>query len=459
MAGPAAQHVPPQMLLAGRDQVGPDGLLEGEDQAGPDGLDDGGGAALLARNRVVQVLVADGVDERHRASARRGRDGVADQVAADDQDAGGLRAAGELVRGQEHRILVVARARAGGGDLDRHVRPGGGVVPERQRPVGVQQPGDRRGAGQDAGHVGGGREAADQQRPVRVPVQLAAQVGQVDVAVGVLTDDHHLGDGLAPGQLVRVVLVRADEHHRPFRLRDTVGQPVPFVQPSWDTQLQDADQLVHRGGGPGPAEDHQVIGGAADRVADDAPGVLAQPGGRQAGAGALGVGVGVPGQHRVPDEILDKVQRPARGRVIGVSDPARPERAVHQLPLADDPPPDPLHQRRRHHSQCVRPDRRLLRDRHCCPHFRTGSLASRQPPRPRQAVPTNVLTTRAVRPDAYAASRSWPVGERPMNSGCGRGCPYCSVCEAKGILGRGHLPGGLAAHGGAWWRSVSRLRG
>ena len=62
----------------------------------------------------------------------------------------------------------------GGGDPDRQVRPGGGVVPERQRPVGVQQGGDRAGVGQDAGHVGGGREAADQQRAARVPVQLAA---------------------------------------------------------------------------------------------------------------------------------------------------------------------------------------------------------------------------------------------------------------------------------------------
>ena len=54
--------------------------------------------------------------------------------------------------------------------------------------------------------------------------ELGFQVGQVDMAVGVLADDHHLGDGLPPGQLIGVVLVRADEHHRPFGLRDPSGE-------------------------------------------------------------------------------------------------------------------------------------------------------------------------------------------------------------------------------------------
>jgi hypothetical protein len=56
----------------------------------------------------------------------------------------------------------------------------------------------------------------------RVPGQLAAQVGQVDVAVGVLADDHDVGDGLAPRQLVGVVFVRADEDDRPFPGGDLV---------------------------------------------------------------------------------------------------------------------------------------------------------------------------------------------------------------------------------------------
>jgi hypothetical protein len=110
-AGPAAQHVPPQLLFAGGDQAGTDRLLEREDQPGPDRFHDGGGAALLACDRVVEIPVADGIDERHRSPARDRRDRVADQVAPHDQDAGCLRAAGELVRGQEHRVLVIAGAR------------------------------------------------------------------------------------------------------------------------------------------------------------------------------------------------------------------------------------------------------------------------------------------------------------------------------------------------------------
>ena len=44
----------------------------------------------------------------------------------------------------------------------------------------------------------------------------ASQLGLVDVAVGVLGDRHHVGDRLAPGQLVGVVLEGADEDDRPL---------------------------------------------------------------------------------------------------------------------------------------------------------------------------------------------------------------------------------------------------
>ena len=51
---PAAQHVLPEPLLAGGDEIGADCLLECHDEPGADGLDDGGGAAFLARDRVVE---------------------------------------------------------------------------------------------------------------------------------------------------------------------------------------------------------------------------------------------------------------------------------------------------------------------------------------------------------------------------------------------------------------------
>ena len=47
-----------------------------------------------------------------------------------------------------------------------------------------------------------------------VALELAREVGLVDVAVGVLADVDDLGDRLAPRQLVGVVLERADEHDR-----------------------------------------------------------------------------------------------------------------------------------------------------------------------------------------------------------------------------------------------------
>ena len=51
-------------------------------------------------------------------------------------------------------------------------------------------------------------------RTVGVTDQLALEMFEIDVSVGVLVDDHHVGDRLAPRQLVGVVLVRSDEHHR-----------------------------------------------------------------------------------------------------------------------------------------------------------------------------------------------------------------------------------------------------
>ena len=48
------------------------------------------------------------------------------------------------------------------------------------------------------------------------PASSSLELAEVDVAVGVLADHHHLGDRLAPGQLVGVVLERPGEHHRPL---------------------------------------------------------------------------------------------------------------------------------------------------------------------------------------------------------------------------------------------------
>ena len=59
--------------------------------------------------------MADRVDERDRATAGHGGHTAADQVPVHDQDSRRLRAARELMRGQEDGILVIASPRGGGG--------------------------------------------------------------------------------------------------------------------------------------------------------------------------------------------------------------------------------------------------------------------------------------------------------------------------------------------------------
>ena len=140
---PPAEGVLPQLLFPLLDEVGAHGVLQGEDQPGADRLDDGRGAAFLAGDRVVEVAVPERVDERDGAAARSGRNRIADQLPAHHEDPRRLGAADELVRGQEHRVLVVTAPGCAFAHPDRHVGSGRGVVPERQGAVLVQQRRDR----------------------------------------------------------------------------------------------------------------------------------------------------------------------------------------------------------------------------------------------------------------------------------------------------------------------------
>ena len=49
------------------------------------------------------------------------------------------------------------------------------------------------------------------------------------------------------------------------------------------------------------------------------------------------VGVGIPGEHFVANEILDKTQRSSRGRVVGIGHQTSPERPVDGSVTTDDP--------------------------------------------------------------------------------------------------------------------------
>jgi hypothetical protein len=186
---------------------GADRLLELEDQPGPDRLDDRRRAALLAVVEVGKVVLAGGVDVADGPSARHRRYRVAGELAAHDQDPRRARPADELVRGEEGRVLVRQRAAVVAAHGDLEVRTGGGVVPEGERAMAVEQLRDRVGVGDHPGDVGGGRERADPERPVGVADQLPRQPVAVDAAVRVFGDAHHVGDRLAPEQLVGMVLV------------------------------------------------------------------------------------------------------------------------------------------------------------------------------------------------------------------------------------------------------------
>jgi hypothetical protein len=331
--------------LAIADRLGADRLLELEHQPGADRLDDRRRAALLAVHRIGEVAVLGLVDVRHRTAAGTRRDGVAQQVALGDQHAGGARAADELVRRDEHRVLCgTVACGVAAVHLDRDVRPGGRVVPERVRAVAVQQLRDRAGVARDPGDVRRRREAADLARSVGVARQLALEVLEIDVAVGVLADHADLGDRLAPRQLVRVVLERADEHDRPLVERDLTRQAVANVEIARDPQVEDVDQLVDRAGRSRAGEDHQIVGAAADRAVDDRPGVLAERGGLPAGARALGVRVGVERHHLVAQEVLDELERAPRRGVIRIRHAPAAVRPVEHVISADDRAADGLDQ-------------------------------------------------------------------------------------------------------------------
>ena len=213
------------------------------------------------------------VDVGDGPAAGHARDPVAEQLAPRDEDTRRPWAADELVGRDEDRVLVrerVGLARRERAHLDRDVRRGGREVPERQRAMAVEQDRDRADVAQDAGHVRGCRERADLQRPVDVLDERGLEPGEVDPAVVVLGDDDDVGQRLAPGQLVAVVLVGPDEHDRALGRRDRGAQVVPVVEVGRQPDLEAVDELVDRAGGPRAGEQDDVVGSVrADGVSDD----------------------------------------------------------------------------------------------------------------------------------------------------------------------------------------------
>jgi hypothetical protein len=229
--------------------------------------------------------------------------------------------------------------------LDLDVGRRGGEVEARQRAVLVEDPRDRVRVRHDPGHVGRRGERADLQRAIRVPLQLLAQLGLVDVALAVLADRDDVGDRLAPRQLVAVVLERADEHDGPLAGRDVRAEGPSVVEVGRDAQVEHLDQPVDRSRGPGPAEDHGVgLAVPAHAIEHDPAGALPEARGLEPRAGRLRVGVRVQRQDLFPDVVLQEREAAARRRVVGIGHAADPVGARDGLVLADDRRADPLDQ-------------------------------------------------------------------------------------------------------------------
>jgi hypothetical protein len=189
--------------------------------------------------------------------------------------------------------------------------------------------------GDDPGHVRCRGEAADLERPVGVVHQLVLEVAEVHEAVGVLPNRDDVGDRLTPRELVRVVLVRADEDDGPLLCRNRLRELEVVVEPSRNPEPENPQDGVDRPRRSRPAEEDDVVLGTADRLVDQPARILTQPCRLEACRRGLGVRVGVHRQHLVADEVLDEGQRPARRGVVGVDDPAAAERPVDDGVVTD----------------------------------------------------------------------------------------------------------------------------
>ena len=264
--------------LAGANRLDAHRLLQPEYEAGPDRFDDRRRPALLALLDVGEIEVLGRVDVRHRPTAGHRRDAVPEERLAGHQQPGCAGAADELVRRHEDRVDVVP------GHVDRDVRRRRGVVPAGERAVRMEEGADPAHVGQDPGDVRCGGERADLERAVRVALQLRGEMAGVDLPVVVLVDHHDVRQGLAPRQLVRVVLVRANEDDRPFGRGNPCAESVAIVEVGREADLQHVHEPVDRARGARAHEDHRVLVGGADRSPDQLARLRPEAAGLEAGS-------------------------------------------------------------------------------------------------------------------------------------------------------------------------------
>ena len=118
----------------------------------------------------------------------------------------------------------------------------------------------------------------------------SASTFRFDMPVCIFRNRHDVGDGLPPGQVIAVVLERADEDNRALLRRNVLAEVVPAVEVGGQAEVEDGKESVDGTGGAGAGEDDRHLAGiGAQAAADDVARVPAQPGRLQAGARRFGV--------------------------------------------------------------------------------------------------------------------------------------------------------------------------
>ena len=267
----------------------PDRLLELEDEPGADRLDDRRRAALLAVHRISPDSGARSGSRRRRCR-RRNHSGtrLCSSSRRTTSTPGVPGPADELVRAEEHRVLVASRwcsaAERSISIVD--VRAGGREVPERQRAVAVEQVGDSAGVGDDPGDVGGRRERPDLERPVGVRArELASRPARSmcpSASSGILTTsaiDSRQASSLewcSKGPMNTTGRSVGGDVCRQLRTRSSRSAGMRRFRMPISLSIAPVDART--------AEDHgDIVVGSPSHAADDPPRVLPQPRGLQPG--------------------------------------------------------------------------------------------------------------------------------------------------------------------------------
>ena len=325
-----------------------------------------------------------------------------------------------------------------GAHVDLHVGTARRVVEAGDGAVPMEQAGDVVDRGDHPRHVGRRAEGADARTPGegRVP-QERFEVLEGDPAVGSQVDGDHGGQALAPGDLVRVVLVGTQEDHRLLAfevlvepLRRVLPGPVPDrledapARGRAEGHPEDALQARDGPGGAVAARHHLPPGAGPDRVLDDGLGLLQQVGHAPARHVVLGVGVRVVAL-QAHEVALDEEEAAPAGGVVGVDEHPLAEGGLEHGVHADDLVAEALEVESpgsQHSGDCIQggPLGGSRRDR-------AGTCT---PPAPRIGSRQDLTTRRAVSFRDAGLTGS-PRGKDPCRD------PTCRACSKGSSRGQG----------------------